>query len=142
VWVTVYEDDGIELEIDGRRLVAHVAHRSPNWWVALSSHSVALIEVPRFPADASEPTDRADIAGGLTSPMPGKVTAVFVAKGAVVDAGQLLVVVEAMKMEHRIVAPHRGVVSSVRAEVGRQVDRGAALVVIESTAPDGGSADG
>jgi propionyl-CoA carboxylase alpha chain len=141
VWMRGYEDDGIELEIDGRRLAAHVAHRSLTWWVALSSHSVELTEVPRFPASAGEPSDR-DVAGGLTSPMPGKVTAVLVEEGVVVDAGRLLVVVEAMKMEHRIVAPYPGVVNAVRAEVGRQVDTGDVLVVIDSTAPDRAGADG
>jgi propionyl-CoA carboxylase alpha chain len=138
VRVTGHEPHGIVLEIDGRHLIAKVAHRSPHLWVDLSGNSIELTEVPRFAeADADEA-----VAGSLTSPMPGKVTALFVEDGTAVDAGQLLVIVEAMKMEHRIVAPHAGVVTAVRAEVGRQVASGDVLVVIDASEPESATGDG
>jgi biotin carboxyl carrier protein len=62
--------------------------------------------------------------------MPGTVLAVHVQPGDTVSAGQLLMIVEAMKMEHRIAAPHSGVVGEVRAHPGDQVSGGDLLAVI------------
>ena len=70
------------------------------------------------------------MAGGLVAPMPGKVIAVEVTAGDAVAEGQLLMIVEAMKMEHRITAPHAGVVGEVRAHAGDQVGAGDLLVVL------------
>ena len=64
----------------------------------------------------------------LTAPMPGKVIAVNVAVGAPVTKGAALIVMEAMKMEHTIVAPADGTISEILYGVGDQVDEGAELV--------------
>ncbi|MBN9427583.1 MAG: acetyl/propionyl/methylcrotonyl-CoA carboxylase subunit alpha [Burkholderiales bacterium] len=66
--------------------------------------------------------------GRLTAPMPGKVIALLVARGARVTKGQPLLVMEAMKMEHTIHAPADGEVSEIRHAVGEQVDEGAQLI--------------
>ena len=71
------------------------------------------------------------VTGGLAAPMPGTVLAVHVAAGDAVAGGQLLMIVEAMKMEHRITAPHAGVVREVRAQPGDQVAAGDLLAVID-----------
>lgn len=71
-------------------------------------------------------------AGSLVSPMPGRVVAVHVANGSVVTTGQVVVAIEAMKMEHAIRAPIDGIVADVRVVVGDQVDSGAVLVVVET----------
>jgi 3-methylcrotonyl-CoA carboxylase alpha subunit len=70
-------------------------------------------------------------AGRLTAPMPGKVVAVRVEAGADVKKGQPLVVVEAMKMEHTIMAPADGIVESVRVKAGDQVDEKFELVAFK-----------
>jgi biotin carboxyl carrier protein len=75
-------------------------------------------------------SDVLDGPASMTSPMPGKVIAVLVKLGDVVQEGQGLVVVEAMKMENEIKAPKAGTVSSVNASVGAAVDAGALLCVI------------
>jgi biotin carboxyl carrier protein len=62
--------------------------------------------------------------------MPGKVLSVHVAQGESVRNGQLLLILEAMKMEHRITATLRGKVSELRVAEGDQVEGGALLVVI------------
>ncbi|MGZ9032062.1 MAG: acetyl-CoA carboxylase biotin carboxyl carrier protein subunit, partial [Burkholderiaceae bacterium] len=71
--------------------------------------------------------------GRLTAPMPGKVIAISTARGARVERGAPLRVMEAMKMEHTIVAPTDGVVEDVLYSVGDQVDEGAELVRFEVT---------
>jgi 3-methylcrotonyl-CoA carboxylase alpha subunit len=80
----------------------------------------------------SNPDDEAAHAGGLTAPMPGKVVAVMVEAGAVVERGQALAVLEAMKMEHVIVAPFAGRVTAIHHPVGSQVQEGAALLALEA----------
>jgi propionyl-CoA carboxylase alpha chain len=64
--------------------------------------------------------------------MPGNVTATHVEEGTVVELGQLLVILEAMKMEHRITAPVAGTIKQMRVSVGDQVDNGELLVVLEA----------
>jgi biotin carboxyl carrier protein len=94
------------------------------------AHSVLgaseLHEVPRFPSPVRE-----EVHGGCLAPMPGKILAVRIEPGQSVKKGETLVILEAMKMEHEVVAPHDGVVREVLVEVGQQVDTGAVLVVIE-----------
>jgi propionyl-CoA carboxylase alpha chain len=90
--------------------------------------SVALRVLPRFPDAAATVA-----AGSLVAPMPGTVTAVHVAVGDAVEAGQPLLVLEAMKMQHPVVASAAGTVRSLDVAVGRQVDAGAVLAVIEPT---------
>jgi biotin carboxyl carrier protein len=68
---------------------------------------------------------------GVTSMMPGKVVRVLVREGDEVQAGQGLVVVEAMKMENEIASPKSGRVVSVQVEPGRPVEAGATLVVVD-----------
>jgi propionyl-CoA carboxylase alpha chain len=63
--------------------------------------------------------------------MPGTVVQVAVVADEQVEAGQVLVVLEAMKMEHRITAPIAGRVASVNVEAGEMVDGGQVLVVLE-----------
>ena len=91
----------------------------------------------RLPEAAHDGDGAHDEGEGLEAPMPGTVLAVEVAPGDAVEKGQVLVVVEAMKMEHAIRAPHAGVIASVTADVGAMVSPGTPLVVfeVESDAP-------
>jgi propionyl-CoA carboxylase alpha chain len=86
-----------------------------------------LRERARFP----EPATRAAAAGSLASPLPGIVRRVAVRPGEQVAAGALLVVVEAMKLEHRIGAPAAGRVREVLVAEGQEVDAGAPVAVLE-----------
>jgi 3-methylcrotonyl-CoA carboxylase alpha subunit len=71
--------------------------------------------------------------GRLTAPMPGKLIAVLVEPGALVDKGTPLIMMEAMKMEHTIEAPAAGKVEQILYAVGDQVDDGAQLLTLEVT---------
>ena len=75
-------------------------------------------------------------AGGLSAPLPGTVTLVGVRPGDSVTAGQTLVVLEAMKMEHRIVAPHDGVIDQVLVAVGDAVDAHSVVVRLVEAGDD------
>ena len=81
--------------------------------------------IPRFPS-----TEASETPGSLHAPMPGKVIQVDVATGDVVGRGQVLVVLEAMKMEHTLRSPHHGTVIEVDCVPGDQVEAGAVLVVV------------
>jgi biotin carboxyl carrier protein len=67
----------------------------------------------------------------IKAPMPGKVVRVLVEAGQAVEAGQGLVVVEAMKMQNELKSPKSGIVAELRAEPGSTVNAGDVLVVIE-----------
>ena len=75
-------------------------------------------------------------AGSLAAPMPGKVIAVLVEPGAKVEKGAPLVILEAMKMEHTIVAPSAGTVKQVRFAVGEQVGEGVDLIAFDPSPED------
>jgi 3-methylcrotonyl-CoA carboxylase alpha subunit len=75
--------------------------------------------------------DHLDGDGLVKAPMHGKVLAIFVAQGASVTKGERVAIVEAMKMEHALLAPLDGTVTEVSAEVGAQVAEGAKILSIE-----------
>lgn len=87
---------------------------------------VALRAQPRFPDAAS-----ARVEGGCVAPMPGKVVKLLVSEGQSVNAGDTLVVLEAMKMEHTVKAPADGVVTRLPVAEGEQVDSDALLVIVD-----------
>jgi propionyl-CoA carboxylase alpha chain len=92
--------------------------------------SFSFVPVPTF----IDPSD-AMAAGSLLAPMPASVTVVAVEAGQQVAKGDVIVVLEAMKMQHTITAPSDGVVAELDVSVGQQVESGAVLAVIE--APEG-----
>ena len=87
--------------------------------------SLHLRVLPRFvdPADVVTP-------GSLLAPMPGTVIGVPLEEGAEVTAGQTVLVLEAMKMQHTITAPTDGVLSELAVAMGQQVSAGEVLAVV------------
>ncbi len=75
------------------------------------------------------------IDGQLTAPMPATVVAILKKKGDKIEAGDALMVLEAMKMEHTIHAPHSGFLSHIFYDIGAQVNEGAELVALDSEVP-------
>ena len=72
--------------------------------------------------------------GSLLAPMPGTVVRVAVEAGAQVAAGDVVLVLEAMKMQHTVSAPHAGTVTEINVEPGAQVASGEVLAVVEEDA--------
>jgi propionyl-CoA carboxylase alpha chain len=119
--------DAVVLEVAGVRRAFEVAAYGDRVHVDSPLGAVALTVLPRFPAPEvrTEP-------GSLLAPMPGTVVRLGSAKaGDRVEAGQPLLWLEAMKMEHRVTAPAAGVLAALHAEVGRQVEVGAVLAVVQ-----------
>jgi propionyl-CoA carboxylase alpha chain len=121
--------DLVDLEVDGTRRLYRIHRVGPentDTYVDASDGSSALTELSRF----GDPEKLAS-AGSLLAPMPGLVRRVLVEVGAVVVAGQPLLVLEAMKMEQTVAAPAAGVVAELRAKAGEQVAAGQVLAVVE-----------
>ena len=93
-----------------------------------------LTDAGQTRVDFPDPRDRATTAGlgsgAVTAPMPGRVTLVAVDDGQAVTRGDVLFVVEAMKMEHPVTAPIDGIVSRIAIEEGAQIDEGAPAMVV------------
>lgn len=103
-----------------------VARYGDRVYVDTPDGGIALTALPRFP----DPATRID-PGALLAPMPGTVVRTTAAVGDTVTAGQPLLVLEAMKMEHRVTAPADGVLVELRAVPGRQVELGTLLAVVQ-----------
>jgi propionyl-CoA carboxylase alpha chain len=115
----------VVLDVDGVR-TAFAVHRAGDVsYVDGAGGSVTLTGLPRFPAPVPELAE-----GSLTAPLPGAVSRVLVEPGQRVRAGELLLTLEAMKLEHPVHAPAAGVVASVPVRPGMQVDTGTILAVL------------
>jgi 3-methylcrotonyl-CoA carboxylase alpha subunit len=134
------KDDGKHLRLAGESVTESTVtavlddeRRSARWfrrgpqlhvWIG-DTHHEFLIEDPRtqdFTASAAT--------GGLTTPLPGVVSAVMVQEGQTVTAGEVLMVIEAMKMEHSITAPYDGVVGTIHFARGDRVPEGSELLAL------------
>ncbi|MGW7584778.1 acetyl/propionyl/methylcrotonyl-CoA carboxylase subunit alpha [Kitasatospora sp. NPDC054768] len=118
--------DRVVLSEDGLRRTYRVARYGDRVHVDTPAGGTVLTALPRFPA----PTVRTE-PGALLAPMPGTVVRVLAAVGDTVTAGQPLLVLEAMKMEHRVAAPADGTLVELRATPGRQVETGTLLAVVQ-----------
>jgi propionyl-CoA carboxylase alpha chain len=129
--IHAWSEDGIDVEIAGRRTRARVTRSRERLIVQGPDGDIVFTEQPRFILPGDEVTT-----GGFVAPMPGKVIDLCVALGDAVRAGDTVVVLEAMKMEHPMRATEDGVVTEVRVTVGEQVEAGALLLVVEAAAQE------
>jgi acetyl-CoA/propionyl-CoA carboxylase biotin carboxyl carrier protein len=109
-----------EVEVDGRRFNVTLYEPEPPW-----------AELARRRRERAAEGGGGAGKGAVTSPMQGTVLAVNVADGDAVEAGQLVCVVEAMKMENEIHAPHAGVVAQLSVAAGQPVTSGQVICVLE-----------
>ena len=124
-------DDSVDMSIDSRRMSFAISRVDDDWLVHGPAGDLELTELPRF-----LPPGAGELEGGLIAPMPGRILATEVKAGETISSGQLLVILEAMKMEHRIFAPADGTVAKVNVEVGEQVEKDAVLIELEAEEED------
>ncbi|MGB5703959.1 MAG: acetyl-CoA carboxylase biotin carboxylase subunit [Polyangiales bacterium] len=124
--VVSWEPPYLTFEDGAHRQRARVVFDADRVFVHSAGFDATLHRKPRFPDKLL-----AVPAGGCIAPMPGKVIELRVAEGDSVQAGQVLLIMEAMKMEHTVTAPHDGTVAQVSVAAGDQVDADALLAVVE-----------
>ncbi len=122
--------DEVRLEVAGVTLRFDVAAYAGLVCVDSGLGPVTLRPVPRF----ADPVSHVAV-GSLLAPMPGMVTRLGVAMGEQVEAGQPLLWLEAMKMEHVISAPAAGIVMELPVTAGQQVEVGSVLAVVKTDEP-------
>ncbi|QIX51487.1 biotin carboxylase N-terminal domain-containing protein [Rhodococcus sp. DMU1] len=125
VVLVAHTERRVVLAIDGVQRQFHVARYGDAVHVDSSLGPVRLRAIPRF----VEPSAHV-AAGSLLAPMPGSVIRIGAAVGDAVTAGQPVLWLEAMKMEHIVKAPTAGVLTELPVAVGTQVELGAVLAVV------------
>jgi propionyl-CoA carboxylase alpha chain len=130
VTVEDVRSDAVDLEVRGVRRTFSVAR-----YEVVGADTVVEVDSPLGPVSLVEPPRYTDpgaevAAGSLLAPMPGAVIRIAVAVGDTVTAGQPLLWMEAMKMEHTISAAVDGIVTELPVEVGTQVETGTILAVV------------
>ncbi len=150
---------GLDLTVDGVPMRAHLVeganvdpveknvatnevtlHEANGGVYAFAGGRQAFVELVDPSAQAEAGAGEGD--GAIRAPMNGRLVALAVEDGDTVEAGQRLAVVEAMKMEHALVAPHAGVVRDLDASVGEQVEMGETIMRVEKERDGPGQAEG
>ena len=121
------DESGIDIEVGSHRFFAQVTRANDQILINMPFGDLDAVIVPRFIEPGNEIPE-----GGLVAPMPGKVIEVRVKKGDKVKAGDTLIIIEAMKMEHSIKATENGKVTKLMVSLNQQVDNGATLLVLDS----------
>ena len=115
----------IEAEIDGERMASLITEGQENIHLQIDQGTVSFGTLPRF-----EPPILQIAEGSLIAPMPGVVLEIKVSCGDTVSAGDTLLTLEAMKMEHHVKAPYEGTVVEILVSENQQLDNGVPLLVI------------
>lgn len=124
------EGHEIRISMDGAQRVCHFAKTAHSLTLFIEGQSWQF----DLPDHLSDEDERVDAGSAIISPVPGQVRAVQCTAGQKVAQGDVLVVTEAMKMEHSLKAPRDGVVLEVMVAKGDQVEDGALLITLEEEA--------
>ena len=121
--------NSVDLTVAGVRRRFAVFSMGDQVWVSSPLGHSSMTRLSRFPEPVVD-----EAPGSLLSPMPGKVVSINADEGAEVAAGETIVVIEAMKMEHAVRSPVDGTVASIPVAVDQQVDADQVLAVVEANA--------
>ena len=119
---------GLQLRLNGDLVRADWAEGNGKLWVGINGRSYVL---EKASVGTRSAVAVADGGNKVRAPMPGRVREVYVAEGGQVDRGQTLLLLEAMKMEMRILAPRDGKIINLTVQTGQQVDKDDVLVEVE-----------
>ena len=124
--INSWDKNFIDVEIDNTRIRSKVTFDNELLLIQSKSGDVLFKILPKF-----ETAKKTSIEGGLNAPMPGKVIEIKIKKGAKIKKGDTLIILEAMKMEHKVLAPSDGKVKEILINKDEQVENGATLVVLD-----------
>lgn len=123
----------VEVEAGKAMLVDEYEAYAPAPAASAPASAPAAAAAPTAPAASTAPAAAPAVqAAGetITAPMPGNILRIEVTNGAAVKAGQILIVLEAMKMENEILAPRDGTVAQIIVQKGSTVETGSPLIVL------------
>ena len=126
VKINSWDKNFIDVEIDNTRIRSKVTFDNELLLIQSKCGDVLFKILPKF-----ETVKKVAIEGGLNAPMPGKVVEIKIKKGAKIKKGDTLIILEAMKMEHKVLAPSDGKVKEILIHKDEQVENGATLVVLD-----------
>ena len=115
----------IKISQGGQIIIANVVKNKDTWWVHING------KVLTFTSADSRKAGAKITQGSLQAPMPGTILDVQVSVGQTIEEGQSLLVMEAMKMEHKITAPFSGTVEKINCNKDQKVDRGFVLIELK-----------
>ena len=121
-----WSESAVDIEIDGIRILSRVSMDGDQLLVQCLGGNKLLIIQPRFKSSYDQEQQ-----GSLVSPMPGKVVELKVKQGDQVKAGDNLLMIEAMKMNHIVKANEDGIIAELFVQENDQLDYGAVLMIIE-----------
>ena len=119
-------EDFIDVEISNVRYRSKITMDDNLLLIQTHKGNLLFKILPKFNITQEEA-----IKGGLTAPMPGKVVEIKIKKGSNIKKGDTLVILEAMKMEHKVLAPDNGKIKEVLIKENDQVENGQTLVVLD-----------
>ena len=119
-------EDFIDVEISNVRYRSKITKDDDLLLIQTHKGNLLFKILPKFNVTQEEA-----IKGGLTAPMPGKVVEIKIKKGSNIKKGDTLVILEAMKMEHKVLAPDNGKIKEVLIKENDQVENGQTLVVLD-----------
>lgn len=121
-----FNQEQLTLEINNQEYQSTLIFQKNQIWLLTKQNNLLFI-LPDYDQVASEAQNE----NTLKTPMPGKIIQVLIKEGESITADQPLMVLEAMKMEHTLRAPHAGMIKTIHFQVGDQVQEGESVVEIE-----------
>jgi biotin carboxyl carrier protein len=128
-WLPINDNECL-LDVDGRPIRACLAARGGETWISIDGETY-LVEEPGDDRRSRRRGGPDDQSRQVTPPMPAAVIRILAAEGDLVNKGQSLIVLSAMKMEITLTAPYQGAVKKIHVAVGAQVMPGEILLEIE-----------
>jgi acetyl/propionyl-CoA carboxylase alpha subunit len=128
-WLPINDNEWL-LDVDGRPIRACLAARGGETWISIDGETY-LVEEPGDDRRSRRRGGPDDQSRQVTPPMPAAVIRILAAEGDLVNKGQSLIVLSAMKMEITLTAPYQGAVKKIHVAVGAQVMPGEILLEIE-----------
>ncbi len=125
----------VEVEVDGVKTTVQARRTDDGWIVNVegTDHHIAVGRASQSAQRSSKRKKKRSIGGGtITSSMPGSIVEIAVEVGQEVEEGQLILILEAMKMQNEMRAPIAGTVSEVTCSVGENVEANRTLVIIST----------